>query len=358
MSEQIYSKIIGTGKYIPTIIKKNEDFLENVFYESYNKVMDKPNSEIIQKFGEITGIKERRFAEPDINNSDMALFAAQKAIADSKIDPETLDYIIVGHNFGDVRYGRHSDIMPTIAARVKNKLQLKNPWCVAYDVPFGCPGWVQAMIQANYYIKSGDAKKILVIGSENLSKTIDPHDRDGMIFSDGAGATVLQAVKSDTPTGILAHCTRTDTLNEAYYISNNKSFNPEYEGDSFVVKMLGRKVYEYALKNVPDVAKRTIEKANINIKQIKKILIHQANEKMDEAITKRLFRLFGIREVPENIMPMTIGWLGNSSVATIPTMIDLIRKNELPNHVINTNDHVIFTSVGAGMHINAIVYKF
>lgn len=354
----IYSKIIGTGKYIPEIIKSNKDFMNNEFYETYDQKMDRPNEEIIQKFEEITGIKERRYADPSISNSDMAFFAAQKALEDSKIDPETLDYIIVGHNFGNVRFGRHGDMMPSLGARVKEKLGIQNPWCVSYDVPFGCPGWVQGMIQADYFIKSGDAKRILVIGSENLSKTVDPHDRDGMIFADGAGATVLEGVESDEPIGILSHITRTDTTKEAFYIYNDKSFNPDYEGDSFVVKMLGRKVYEYALINVPDLAKRAIEKSCVNISDIKKVLIHQANEKMDEAIIKRLFKLYKIREVPEKIMPMTIGWLGNSSVATIPTMLDLILKGEMEGHEINQGDHVVFTSVGAGMHINAIVYKF
>jgi len=355
---KIYSKIIGTGKYIPEIIKTNKEFLDNEFYETYDKKMDKSNEEVIQKFEQITGIRERRYADPSITNSDMAFFSAQKALNDSKIDPETLDYIIVGHNFGDVRDGRHSDMMPSLGSRVKEKLGIKNPWCVAYDIPFGCPGWVQGMIQADYFIKSGDAKRILVIGSENLSKTVDPHDRDAMIFADGAGATVLEGVESDEPTGIIAHLTRTDTVKETFYIYNDKSFNPDYKGDSFVVKMLGRRVYEYALVNVPDLAKRAIDKAGLDITDIKKVLIHQANEKMDEAIIKRLFKLYKIREVPDKIMPMTIGWLGNSSVATIPTMIDLILKGEMEGQEINKGDNVVFTSVGAGMHINAIVYKF
>jgi len=355
---KIYSKIIGTGKYIPNIVKKNEDFLSNDFYETFGKKMERDNSEIIQKFQEITGISERRYADEELMNSDIATFAAEKAISDSGIDPETLDYIIVGHNFGDVRYGRHGDMMPGLASRVKEKLQIKNPWCVAYDIPFGCPGWVQAMIQADYYIKSGDAKRILVIGSETLSRVVDPHDRDAMIFADGSGATVLEAVESEEPIGILAHITRTDTINEVRYIANDPSFNPDFEEDNFVVKMMGRKVYEYALTNVPDLAQRVIEKAGVDISDIKKILIHQANEKMDEAIIKRLFRLYKIKDIPEGIMPMTIGWLGNSSVATIPTMIDLILKGEMEGQEIKEGDHVVFTSVGAGMHINAIVYKF
>ncbi len=355
---KIYSKIIGTGKYIPNVVVKNENFLNNEFFEEYGKRLERPNEDVIQKFYEITGIKERRYTEDDVMNSDIGFLAAEKALADSGIDPETLDYIIVGHNYGDVRNGHHFDMVPALASRIKHNLKIKNPWCVAYDVPFGCPGWVQGMIQADYFIKSGDAKRILVIGTDTLGKITDPNDRDAMIFADGAGATVLEAVESDEPIGIISHLTRSDTLNEAYYIYNDVSLNPDFKGDNFMVKMLGRKVYEYALTNVPDLAKRAIDKAGLDISDIKKILIHQANEKMDAAIVKRLFRLYKIKDYPENVMPMTIGWLGNSSVATIPTMIDLILNKEMENQEINEGDYVVFTSVGAGMHINAIVYKF
>ncbi len=355
---KLYSKIIGTGSYIPEIVKKNEDFINNDFYENFDKKIDKNNDEVIQKFYEITGIKERRYIPDDLTNSDIAYFAAKKAIEDSNIDPETLDYIIVGHNYGNVRFGTHSDMVPSIAARVKNKLGIKTPWCVAYDVPFGCPGWVQGMIQADYFIKSGDAKRILIVGSDTTSKVLDPHDRDAMIFADGAGASIVEAVESENPIGIISHKTRTDTVKETFYIYNDKSYKPDYKGDNFVVKMLGRRVYEYALTNVPDLAKRAIDKAGVSVTSIKKVLIHQANEKMDEAIIKRLFRLYKIRQIPKDIMPMTIGWLGNTSVATIPTMLDLILKKQMYGHEFNKDDYAVFTSVGAGMNINAIVYKF
>ncbi len=352
-----YSKIIGTGNFLPERIVKNSDFLKNEFYEDYGKKLNKPNEEIVEKLYKITGIKERRHVKPEQNNSDIAYEAAKRAIEDAAIDPETLDYIIVAHNYGDVILGRHSDMVPSLAARVKNKLGIENPWCVGYDIAFGCPGWVEAMIQANYFIKSGDSKRILVIGSETLSKVSDPHDRDSMIYADGAGAVVLEAVESEEPTGILGHLSRTDTKNEVFYLKNGKSFNPDFEGDNFFIKMQGRKVYEYALVYVPDLIKRLLEKLNISIEDIDKILIHQANEKMDFAIGERLYKLFN-KPMPENIMPMTINKLGNSSVATIPTMLDMILKGKLENHTLKKGDITIFASVGAGMNINALVYKF
>ena len=104
------------------------------------------------------------------------------------------------------------DVVPCLAARVKHKLEIKNPDTVAYDILFGCPGWLQAAIQADYLIKSGDARKVLVIGADILSRVSDPHDRDSMLYADGAGAAVFEARESEYPVGILAHKTRSDTL--------------------------------------------------------------------------------------------------------------------------------------------------
>ena len=354
-----YSLIKGSGKYIPTIVKKNSDFMNAEFYDINGKKLDKDNAEIIEKFHQITGIKERRYVSEDLVASDIAYFAAKDALVSSGIDKESIDYVIVAHNFGDVQHGnRQADFMPSIAARVKNKLKIENPYCVAYDVPFGCPGWIQGVIQADYFLKSGDAKRALVIGAETLSRVSDAYDRDGMIYSDGAGAVILEAVESDEPVGILAHRTRSDTLNHAYLLWNGPSNNPALDRKEYLIKMQGRKLYEYALTNVPQMIKDVMEKANVDIKQIKKVLIHQANEKMDEAMLQRLFRLYHLKEIPKDIMPMTIAKFGNNSVATLPIMYSMIEKLELGNHTFNTGDYLAFASVGAGMNINAFVYKY
>ena len=245
-----------------------------------------------------------------------------------------------------------------MAARLKNKLGIANPGAVAYDLLFGCPGWVQAVIQADYYIRSGDAKKILVVGADVLSRISDPHDRDSMIYADGAGAAIMEARESDTPVGILGHTTRSDSLDYAYMLRMGYSYNAELakKGD-YYLKMNGRRLYQYALENVPKAIKAGLDKLNMNITEIDKVLIHQANGKMDDAILYRLFKLYGIKEVPESIMPMTISWLGNSSVATVPTLLDLLTRNELDEHRINSNNNIVLASVGAGMNINSIVYR-
>ncbi len=359
MERNIYSIITGTGKYIPSERIKNEDFLSNEFYDSSGKKLGKTNQDIIDKFLEITTIAERRYVTDDLVTSDIAFFAAKDAITSAKIDSEDLDYIIVAHNFGDVSSeNRRLDTVPSLAARVKYKLEIKNPDTIAYDLPFGCPGWLQGLIQADYFIKSGDAKKILVIGAETLSRVYDPHDRDAMLYADGAGAVILEAVESDKPVGILAHKTRSDTLQYSKMLYMDKSFKSDDANNAdLYLKMNGRKLYQYALERVPQAMKDCLEKSNTNIGDIKKVLIHQANGKMDDAILKRLYDLYEIGNIPENIMPMTISWLGNTSVATIPTMLDLILKGQLKPHSIKKDDIIVFASVGAGMNINTIVYK-
>lgn len=351
--------ITGTGTYIPSRKISNNDFLKHDFYESGGKKLDKDNQDVIDKFFEITTITERRYVRNDQVASDIAFLAAEKAIADAAIDPEELDYIIVAHNFGDVKHGSNrSDMVPALASRVKHKLRIKNPECITYDLPFGCPGWLQGMIQADYFIKSGDANKILIIGTETISRVIDPHDRDSMIYADGAGATILEASQNKNQ-GLLAHKTRSDTYLYSQMLKMGSSYNTQNgRADDLYLKMNGRRLYQYALETVPKSIKLCLEKCGLDISAVKKVLIHQANGKMDDAILERLYSLYNIDTVPENVMPMIISWTGNSSVATIPTLLDLILKNKVDDHNITKGDIVVFASVGAGMNINAAVYQF
>ena len=350
-------KITGVGSYIPGRVEKNSDFHNHEFRYEDGSRFDQSNSVIIEKFKAITGIAERRYIHEKLNNSDIAYLAAIKAIEDAKVDPEELDYLIVAHNYGDVVHkDLQSDTVPSLATRVKHKLRIKNPKCVAYDVLFGCPGWIEAVIQAKAFIASGMAKKCLVIGSETLSRVVDKHDRDSMIFSDGAGATVLEA-SDEEGVGILSHVSATHSFEEANFIFFGKSNNREIENSPRYIKMHGRKIYEFALSHVPTAMLDCLEKCGKNISDVKKVFLHQANEKMDEAIIKRFYRLRN-SPVPEGVMPMSIEKLGNSSVATVPTLLDLVLKGKLENQQVEKGDLVILASVGAGMNINAIVYQF
>lgn len=283
-------KITGIGSYIPEVKIANTDFSEHIFLNQDGTPFAYPNDIVIGKFKSITGIEKRRYATPEQNTSDLAFLAALKAIENARIDAETIDYIIVAHNFGDVKHGTiQSDIIPSLATRVKHKLQIKNPKCVAYDLLFGCPGWLEGVLQANAFIKSGMAKRCLVIGAETLSRVTDPHDRDSMIYSDGAGATIIEA--SDDETGMLSYESATYAYDEADYLFFGKSYNNELDQNTRYIKMHGRKIYEFALSNVPAAMKSCLDQSGYSINDVKKILIHQANEKMDEAIIQRFYKL-------------------------------------------------------------------
>ncbi len=351
------SKITGVGKYIPSETITNLFFDQHTFMNEQGAVLKDDNASITSKLQKITGIEERRYAGSGQVTSDLGLIAAQAALEDSGIDPETLDYIIFAHNFGDVRYGTvQSDAVPSLASRVKHLLKIRNNFCVAYDVLFGCPGWIEGVIQGHAFIRSGMAKKCLVIGAETLSRVSDAHDRDSMIYADGAGAVVLEA-SADDHSGIKSHLSASFTFTEKDYLYFGKSYNNESCPDTKYIKMDGRKIYEFALSNVPEAMKQCLDKSGHSIHDLNKIIIHQANEKMDEAIVQRFYQLYDL-PMPEGIMPMVISKLGNSSVATIPTLLTMILKNEVGSHTLQESDVVLFASVGAGMNVNAFVYQF
>ncbi len=357
---KLYTKIIGTGSCIPEETIENSHFLSYEFFDPATGArFDRSNEDIVKKFQEITNIKERRWLKSNQINSDMATEAAKKAFESSGVDPETLDFIIFSHNFGDTYNGKSNvDIMPALANRVKKNLDIKNPACICHDLISGCPGWTQALITANAYITSKTFNRGLVIGSDALSRVTDPHDRDSMIFSDGAGVAIVEGVESNTPVGIISHASRSDCDPYAGLLTMGGSLNSDYKGNDLFIRMAGHKLYVYALKHVPMVVKDSIEKAGIKLKDVKKVLIHQANEKMDEAILKGVFKLYKETEIPEGIMPMSIEKLGNSSTATVPTLLDLIVKGKMNGQEINPGDYIILCSVGAGMNINSIVYKW
>src|SRR5699024_7033170 len=158
-------------------------------------------------------------------------------------NPEELDYIIVGQNFGDVKYGSNqTDQVPSLAARIKHKLKIKNPYCVTYDVIFGCPGWLEGVIQAQAFIRAGMAKKCLVIGARAITRGVEPHDKDSMIFTEGAGATIIEA--NNDSDGILSHLSASYTYQEAPYLNYIASEHPERSLTAIqYVKMSGRRIY-------------------------------------------------------------------------------------------------------------------
>ena len=175
-----------------------------------------------------------------------------------------------------------------------------------------------------------------------------------MIYSDGAGACIIEG---NTNSGeILGHASQTHANGEAYYLYFDRTFDQDSCVDTRYIKMDGRKIYEFACTHVPQAMADCLDKSEIGINQVKKIFIHQANEKMDQAIIKRFYRIYG-KEAPETVMPMIIKEMGNNSVATVPILYDRIRRGKVKSHDVKKGDVVLFASVGAGMNINTIVYK-
>lgn len=351
--------ITGTGSFIPEAIKLNKDFTVHDFYDSSEQRINGAAEDIVRKFEQVTGISARRYADLATNASDMAAYAATEAIRDAAIDPEAIDQLIVAHNFGNVyKHTNQSDAVPSLAARVKRILRIKNPACVAYDILFGCPGWIQGLIHADTFFKARTARICLVVGTEALSRVIDVYDRDSMIFSDGAGAAVVESRDGEPEgAGILGSVAQSYAMEEVDYIYMGKSYFPDSDPRIRYLKMQGRKVYEFALDTVPQAMKVCLEVSKVDIRQVKKVFIHQANEKMDAAIIRGFYKLFHADKASELVMPMNIRELGNSSVATIPTLFDMVRKGALPEHRVQAGDIILFASVGAGMNVNAVCYR-
>ncbi len=181
--QMVRSVITGSGSYIPPFVQTNQDFAQHAFYNADGSPLTVDPEEVVSKFKKITGIEERRYTTDDLTASHIGIQAARQAIKDSDTDPETLDQIIVAHNFGNViKDTIQTAAVPSLAAQHKHALGIRNPNCIAYDILFGCPGWLQGLIQADAFFKSGMAKKALVIGTETLSRVIDMYDRDSMIF--------------------------------------------------------------------------------------------------------------------------------------------------------------------------------
>ncbi len=354
---RLRSRIIASGSYLPAQKVGNQDFMQNRFYTPDGVPNPKPNETIVRKLAEISGISERRYAEGEYQTSDLAALAAADALQSGGIDGETLDYIIVAHNFGNVHlHNRQTDMLPNMAARVKQALGIRNPNCVAYDILFGCPSWVQALIQADYYLRSGDAKRALVIGSDVLSHVLDPHDVDSMLFADGAGAVVVEAVETSEMIGILTHKTVTDAVDKAHYLTMGCSRNPDL-GEQIFVKMQGPNVFKYGLETVPAAIKLCLDKAGMRIGDVNKFFIHQANERMIRGMLQRLSELCEVPTLPDELVPYSVQFLGNSSAATIPTLYDLVVKGKQEGHTFQAGESCVFASVGAGMHANCVLYR-
>ncbi len=351
--------IAATGTILPERVVGNQAFLDRTFMFEDGTHNPKPTAEVVAKLEQITGIVERRYISEKGDSVPLMRDAALEAIKTWGKDKNQIDQIIVAHNAGNMlenSKGFHT--VPNMAALLKNALQIENHECNAYDILFGCPGWLQGIIQAHQAIQMGDAKHVLVVGIEVASRLLDPHDLDGMILADGCGATIVSGADDMQDKGILSYATYSHAMEDLNYIFLDKSYNPEIDAPT-LFKMSGKDVYKYATVWVPKVIKAALDKAKLTAADVDMFLFHQANGKMLHAFANNLAQMYAQEELNfEGKIPTTIQFTGNTSVATIPTMLDLVLKGNLAGYQIKPGQKVVFSSVGAGMHCNAMVYQF
>lgn len=351
--------IAATGSFLPERKIGNDFFLNRTFMDASGVPIPKPTAEIIGKLEEITGIKERRYISEKGDSIPLLHKAAQNTIDTWGKDSELIDGIIVAHNAGNMLEGMDGfHTIPNMAAILKNRLGIKNHHCFAYDILFGCPGWLQGLIQAHQAIQMGDANHVLIVGLEVASRLVDSYDLDSMILADGCGAVILSRGQDEAASGIVAYHTFSHAQEDIACIYLDKSYNKEVTAPT-LFKMNGKDVYRYATTWLPQVIKKTLDKANWSVADVDMFLFHQANGKMLEAIANNIAKQSGIEGLSfVGKIPTTIQFTGNTSVATIPTMLDLIMQKNLDDYQLKKGDKVIFASVGAGMHCNAMAYQF
>jgi 3-oxoacyl-[acyl-carrier-protein] synthase-3 len=316
------SKIIGTGAYVPDRIITNSE-LETIVDTSDRWIRER------------TGIKERRIAHEGVPVSHLALGAAERALKDAMIDPLEIDLIILGTVTPDMP-------MPSTACIVQQKLGAER--AVAFDVSAACSGFLYALTIGDQFIRSGMHKRVLVIGADMFSKVVDWSNRDTCIlFSDGAGAMLLEATTSDEERIVKStHIFSDGRQGDKLYIPGGGSLNPAshdtlYEGMHYI-RMRGNELFKIAVKAMVDASKKALKHNDLTVEDIDLVIPHQANIRIMEAIAKKL-------KIPMEKVMVTIDYYGNSSAATVPTAFDKARRIGK----LQEGDTVLAVAFGAGV---------
>jgi 3-oxoacyl-[acyl-carrier-protein] synthase-3 len=308
----IYSKIAGTGSYLPKKMLTNADI---------EKMVDTTDEWIVQR----VGIRSRHLvADSGDTTVSMAENAARTAIASAKLNPNDIDLIIVGTASSD-------RLFPSVACEIQKRLGITNE-CAAFDVNAGCSGFIYVMNIADQYIRSGNAKNVLIVGADTLSTIVDWTDRATCIlFGDGAGAAVLSA--SDKP-GILAAHIHADGQYADLLFTENALFSGEAKN---YLKMEGSEVFKVAVNKLGQIVDQTLTKANVDKYEIDWLIPHQANMRIIQAMAKKL-------NMPMEKVIVTIENHGNTSAASIPLALDFAVKS----NKIKRGDKLLLEAFGAG----------
>lgn len=308
------SVIIGTGSYLPKRILSNEEL---------SGMVDTSDEWIVSR----TGIKQRHIVAEGEFTSDLAFEAAKKAIEAANIPVGSIDMVIVCTTTPDSSF-------PSVATKVQAKLGIRNS--AAFDVQAVCSGFVYGLTIADNFIKSGNAKNILLIGAESMSKLVDWNDRNTcVLFGDGAGAVVIKAVDSNEHEGIMACQINADGCYESILYTDGGVSSTKTAG---VMKMLGKEVFKHAVEKMSKTLLDLLQETNYAQDDVDWIIPHQANARILDAIATRL-------SFPREKMVMTLDKHANTSAATIPLALD----QHVRTGKIKSNDLIMLTALGGGL---------
>jgi 3-oxoacyl-[acyl-carrier-protein] synthase-3 len=289
-----------------------------------------------------TGIRQRQLASPSESLSGLATAASSQAIAASGIKPEDLDLILLATSTPDDLFGS--------ACQVQAQLGATN--AVAFDLTAACSGFVFGLVTAAQYIRTGVYKNVLLIGADILSRWVDWQDRSTcVLFGDGAGAVILQAAKSDRLLGfaLKSDGTQNHYLNLAYAGASQELLPGVNvtKGTYQPITMNGKEVYRFAVQKVPEIIDKALFQANLSVDQIDWLLLHQANQRIIDAVAQRL-------NVPEHKVISNLAQYGNTSAASIPLALDeAVRQGK-----IKPNDIVATSGFGAGLTWGAAIFQW
>jgi 3-oxoacyl-[acyl-carrier-protein] synthase III len=304
--------IIGIGRYLPEKIVTNADL---------EKMMDTSDEWIRTR----TGIEQRRIASDDIDTSDMAFFAAEKAIADAGIGPEDIDLILVATVTPDTPF-------PSVACRIQERLGAMK--AAAMDISAACAGFMYGIVTAKQFIETSVYKNVLVVGVEKLSKITDWNDRNtAVLFGDGAGAAVIGPVSDHR--GILA-----------FELGADGTGGKHLYQDEYII-MNGREVFKFAVRQMGESCIHVLDKAGLKKEDVDFLIPHQANIRIMEASRQRL-------ELPVEKMSKTVDKYGNTSAASIPISI----VEELEAGKIKDDDLIVMVGFGGGLTWGAIAIRW
>lgn len=321
--------ITGSGSATPDVVVDNEQL---------SRMVETSDEWIATR----TGIRQRRLMDAGGSLSAIASVAANKAIAMAGISPTDLDLIILATSTPDDLFGTASNIQHLIGA----------PQAVAFDLTAACSGFVFGMVTAAQFIRTGVYQNVLLVGADILSRWVDWSDRGTcVLFGDGAGAIVMQANESDR---FLGFELRSDgTLNKSLqlaYLAQNKEIVKGIsvsQGAYQPITMNGKDIYRFAVQKVPEVIEKALFRANITVDQVDWLLLHQANQRILDAVAQRL-------KIPADKVISNLAQYGNTSAASIPLALDeAVRQGK-----VKSGDVIAAAGFGAGLTWGATIFQW